>query len=317
MPQRESLAYTVGVAFVLCVVCSLSVSAAYVILKPYQDANKLLDRQRNIIDAAGLAKDELGINAGELTSKQVEELYKVVEERFVDLETGTYTTDVDPKEYDPREVVNNEVEGMVQEIPGDTPYPIGVDLRERITRVYLIKDFKDPDVVKQVVLPVYGNGLWSTLYGYLAVKRDIETVQGLTFYEHEETPGLGGEVDNVNWKAQWVGRKIFGDDGQPALGVNKGPAPEDDAYLVDGLSGATITSNGVTNLVRYWVSDEAYGPFLDNLERELSGGQAVVSTGDESGGAAPASAAGDASADVVEVPRSNPDPTPSEQGDEK
>lgn len=279
MQQRDSLQYTVGVALALCVVCSLSVSAAYVLLKPMQDENRKLDRQKNIVDAAGLAADELGIPASELTKEQVQELYQVVEERFVDLRTGDYTTAVDD-DYDPREAVNNSDKVLTEEVSDEVQNPLGNDIRERVVRVYLIKDFKDPSVVRQVVLPVYGKGLWSTLFGYLALKRDTETVQGLTFYEHAETPGLGGEVDNAKWKAQWVGRKVYNPEGVPSLGVAKGPAPGDNPYLVDGLSGATITSNGVTNLLRYWVSDEGYGHYLDKLKIELDGGEPVPTTGD-------------------------------------
>lgn len=301
MKQRDSLQYTIGVALALCVVCSLSVSAAYVFLKPRQDANKLLDRQRNIVDAAGLADDELGVSASELTRKQVEELYRVVEERFVDLRSGNYTTEVD-EDYDPREVVNNSEEQFIEALPEGIKNPLGTDLRERIVRVYLIKDFKDDSVVKQVVLPVYGKGLWSTLYGYLALKKDIETVQGLTFYEHGETPGLGGEVDNVNWKAQWVGREVFGDSGEPKLGVSKGPAPSDNPYLVDGLSGATITSNGVTDLLQYWVSDNAYGPYLQKLKTELAGGEPVPTTAGEDPGPAPADDESDGDQSDDEIP---------------
>ncbi|WP_153555555.1 Na(+)-translocating NADH-quinone reductase subunit C [Roseimaritima sediminicola] len=303
MKQRDSLAYTMGVAFALCVVCSLSVSAAYVFLKPRQEENKVLDRQRNIIDAAGLAADELGIPASDLSRDQVDELYRVVEERFVDLRSGTYTTEVG-KDYDPREVINNAEPDYIEQMPADIVNPLGSEIRERVVRVYLIKDFKDQNVVRQVVLPVYGKGLWSTLYGYLALKKDIETVQGLTFYEHGETPGLGGEVDNANWKAQWVGRRVFDDEGNPALGVNKGPAPDENPYVVDGLSGATITSNGVTNLLQYWVSDHAYGPYLERLRAELSGGEPVPTTG---GGAPPAS---DAAGENAEGEDATEDPIP-------
>jgi Na+-transporting NADH:ubiquinone oxidoreductase subunit C len=125
------------------------------------------------------------------------------------------------------------------------------------------------DKIQQVVLPVYGKGLWGTLYGYLALKSDLNTIQGLTFYQHKETPGLGGEVDNPLWKEQWEGRKLYDENGNPAAMVFKGPAPDDNPYAVDGLSGATITSRGVTNLLAYWASDEAYGPFLDKLAAEL------------------------------------------------
>ena len=273
MQQRDSLGFTIGVATALCIVCSLSVSSAYVILKPLQDENRKLDRQRNILDAAGLAAEELGIPASRLTRSQINDLYEVIEERFVDLRTGNYTTPPDGDRYDPREAVNNRVPDLIDPVP---PMTIGARFRERIVRVYLVKDFKDRDFVQQVVIPVYGQGLWSTLYGYMAIRRDLETVQGLTFYDHAETPGLGGEVDNPSWKQQWVGLDIFDDAGAPVLGVNKGPAPPGSSHLVDGLSGATITSNGVTNMVRYWMSDDAYGRYFEQLGRELSGGDPVA-----------------------------------------
>ena len=115
-------------------------------------------------------------------------------------------------------------------------------------------------------------GLWGTLYGYLALKSDLETIQGITFYQHKETPGLGGEVDNPRWKAQWDGVQLYDEDGEPAAMVFKGPAPSDNQFAVDGLSGATITSRGVTNLVRFWASEDGYGPFLKKLQSEIKEG---------------------------------------------
>jgi Na+-transporting NADH:ubiquinone oxidoreductase subunit C len=265
MPQRDSLGYTFGVAAVLCVFCSLAVSAAAVALRPAQEVNRLLDRQKNILDAAGLAMGEIGLPASQLTREQIDKLYARIEERLVDLETGQFTTELDIATYDPRDAAKQ----TAMSVPvGDSPYTIGKTRRERLARVFLVRNPKT-GAISQVVLPVYGAGLWSTLYGYLALKRDLSTVQGLTFYEHAETPGLGGEVDNPGWKAQWVGVQLFDESGQPAAGLAKGPAPANDPHLVDGLSGATITSNGVTNLIRYWVSEDGYGPFLRTLRSEI------------------------------------------------
>ncbi|MGV3483515.1 MAG: Na(+)-translocating NADH-quinone reductase subunit C [Planctomycetaceae bacterium] len=266
MPQRDSLGYTFGVAAVLCVVCSLAVSAAAVALRPAQEENKQLDRQRNILDAAGLALGESGYSASELSKEEVAKLYSRVEERLVNLETGEYATDLDVAKYDPREAAKKEDSSHAIE---DAKFDIGVDRREKVAKVYLIRDPKTKQI-SQVVLPVYGKGLWSTLYGYLAVRKDLETVQGLTFYEHAETPGLGGEVDNPGWKAQWVGLKLYDEEGNPAAAVAKGPAPADSKHLVDGLSGATITSRGVTNLIGYWTGPDGYGQYLEKLSSELS-----------------------------------------------
>ena len=79
--------------------------------------------------------------------------------------------------------------------------------------------------LEMVMVPIEGNGLWSTLYGFLALDADTRTVVGITFYEHKETPGLGGEVDNPRWKALWPGRKAFLDEGYaPKIEVIKGAA---------------------------------------------------------------------------------------------
>jgi Na+-transporting NADH:ubiquinone oxidoreductase subunit C len=129
--------------------------------------------------------------------------------------------------------------------------------------IYKLKD--DQGNLKLLVLPVEGKGLWSTMYGFVAVSPDIETIEGLTFYQHGETPGLGGEVDNPRWKNLWPGRRIFDDSGDVAIEVIKGSTgtPEENPYEVDGLSGATITSRGVTHMLHFWFGENGFGPYLD------------------------------------------------------
>jgi Na+-transporting NADH:ubiquinone oxidoreductase subunit C len=267
MQQRDSLGNTLLVAAILCVVCSLAVSTAAVSLRPRQEANEKLDQQINILDATGLAVGEYGMQAQELNRDEIGVLNEWISEKLVNLETGEYTDEVDIKTYKLKEVAQSAATSV--EIV-DPEFDPGEKQRPKIMKVFFVKR-PDSDEIQQVVLPVYGKGLWGTLWGYLAVKSDLETVQGITFYEHKETPGLGGEVDNPRWKRQWPGRKLFDDNGTPASLVFKGPAPQDNPYAVDGLSGATITSRGVTNLLRYWASDDGYGPFLSKLAVELGG----------------------------------------------
>ena len=276
MAQRDSLGYTVGVAAVLCIVCSLAVSGAAVALKDRQEANKVLDQRRNILDATGLAKGEFGRPASELSRAEVAELYKWISEELVNLDDGSVNTEIDIKKYDAIETASKK---ETQIAPDTSQYDIGEQYRETIGKVFFVKRPGDPKV-RQVVLPVYGKGLWSTLRGYLAVKSDLETIQGLTFYSHKETPGLGGEVDNLSWKAQWEGKKLFDDSGQPAAEVFKGTAPKDDPSAVDGLSGATITSRGVTTLLRYWTGDDGYGPYLSKLKARLADAEAAANSSD-------------------------------------
>ncbi|MEM6469870.1 MAG: Na(+)-translocating NADH-quinone reductase subunit C [Planctomycetota bacterium] len=261
MPQRDSIGQTLLVATILCVCCSLVVSVAAVGLRGFQEENKVLDRQKNILDAAGLSTGEFGMAASELTREQIDELYEWVSEALVDLETGEFVTDMDVAKYDAREAAAKTETSTAIEGP---EYDPGVNRREKIAKIYFVKR-PGEEQFEQVVLPVYGKGLWSTLYGYLALKADLTTIQGLTFYEHLETPGLGGEVDNPAWKAQWENKKLFDQEGVPSATVAKGSAPKGSDYAVDGLSGATITCRGVTNLLRYWASDDGYGPFLARL----------------------------------------------------
>ncbi len=118
------------------------------------------------------------------------------------------------------------------------------------------------------ILPIYGRGLWSTMYGFMALDRDLKTIRGFTFYEHGETPGLGGEVDNPRWKATWEGKRAFDDEWNLKIQVIKGRVDSSSSeaiYQVDGLSGSTITTRGVNNLVRFWLGEDGYGPFLKKL----------------------------------------------------
>ncbi len=142
-----------------------------------------------------------------------------------------------------------------------------VGTREKYAKIYIATNEQGKKIV---VLPVRGYGLWGTLYGFLAVEGDMNTVVGLGFYDHKETPGLGGEVDNPRWKSIWEGKKLFDDNGDVAISVVKGavdPQANNAEYKVDGLSGATLTTKGVHNLIQFWLGEEGYGPFIANMKK--------------------------------------------------
>lgn len=269
MPPKDSIANTFLVSIILCVVCSLLVSSAAVMLKPLQKKNKELDVQRNILAAAGLTADRDGeeIPADDMNADEIAQVFEArVTRELVDLESGDYVQNPDAT-FDPRKAAKD----ADSQIKVEGSFDIGQSYRESKTWVYLIKDGDD---VQQIIVPVYGMGLWSTLYGYVAVDKDLRTIKGLTYYEHAETPGLGGEVENPAWKRQWIGKKIYEDgvavtDVKPEdirVGVAKGSPTGDDAeYMVDGLSGATITSRGVDSMLKYWFSSEGFGPYFQKL----------------------------------------------------
>lgn len=255
--QRDSTLGTIVTAAILCVVCSVVVSASAVGLKTFQDANKERFQQRNILEAAGYSAEEI-------RQQGIDELFNNIETLLINLETGETTTKVDASTYDQKAAAKDPTLDLSMEIPADRQ-TFGFRQHERYGRVYLMRE---NDTLKKVILPIYGKGLWSTLYGFISLEGDLNTVAGITFYEHKETPGLGGEVDNPKWKATWPGKLVRGEDGDVQIEVIKGQvvsgSPEA-AYQIDGLSGATITSRGVSNAVRYWLN-YGYGPFLEGLK---------------------------------------------------
>lgn len=234
--QPNSVGGTFLVATVLCIACSLVVSSAAVGLSARQADNKELDRKKNVLLAAGLC--EPSASAGVVS----ETFASRIEEEVVELP-----------------VPEDAAEGaeLVPVVPADAL--MGVRERPRTLTAYKILA-EDADGVEGYIFPVEGKGLWSTLKGYLAVKSDGQTVEGITFYSHAETPGLGGEVDNQNWKNKWKGKKIYDAAGEVDLDVIKGVAGND--FQIDGLSGATITSNGVDGMVSYWFGEQGFGPWL-------------------------------------------------------
>ena len=142
-----------------------------------------------------------------------------------------------------------------------TKYKLGIPARSKIVPVYIARD--DQKNIVSYILPFYGQGLWSTLYGLLAVKADGNEIVGINFYEHGETPGLGGEISNPVWTAKWKGKQVYLND--KIVKVVKGPAPAGSKIEVDGISGATLTGVGVTNSLDYWLSENGYKPFLTKL----------------------------------------------------
>ncbi|QGJ70237.1 Na(+)-translocating NADH-quinone reductase subunit C [Planctomycetales bacterium 10988] len=261
--SRDSVFNTFLVAFILCIVCSVLVSTSAVGLRPLQEENKKLEKQKNILMAAGL------YDPADPPKESIDSIFKEkVTARLVDLKSGEY---VDPEEIDVESLEDFDQMAAADDpeqsivIP-DTDDIADIKRREKYSIVYLID--AEGDDFKEIVLPVYGKGLWSTMYGFLALKGDLDTVAGLSFYQHGETPGLGGEIDNPSWKKKWIGKKLYTDDGELAIAVTKQATGDSQ---VDALSGATITSRGVSNLLHYWLGENAYGPMLKRLDGGESG----------------------------------------------
>jgi len=255
--SRDSVKNTLLVAIGLSLVCSVMVASTAIMLKPVQLKNEELFRQKIILDVAGLMQP--GANIGEL--------FSTIEPRMVELASGNYVNTPDPRDFDAAVAAKDPQLGLAIPPELDTG---NIRRRAVFSPVYLVK--KDGEI-EQLILPVYGSGLWSTMYGYLALANDGTTVKGLRFYDHAETPGLGDKIDKPAWRQQWVGKIIHGPDGLPRIEVIRGLVPSSGTpeqlsnvkYQIDGLSGATLTGRGVSDLVRYWTGPHAFGPYLKNF----------------------------------------------------
>jgi len=251
--SNDSTSKTLIVAFSVSIVCAIFVSAATVMLKPVQEVNKALDLKRNILAAAGMLDE----------GRSVEDQFSQISTRVVDLRSGKFVDDVDPEKYNQRKAAKDPSASDKLTAEQDLAK---ISRREHYAVVYVVED--DAGDIDKLILPVRGYGLWSTLYGFVALESDANTVAGLGFYEHGETPGLGGEVDNPRWKAMWPGKEVYRD-GDVAVGLIKGsvdPSSADAPWQVDGLAGATLTSVGVTKLLHFWMGEDGFEPFLNNLK---------------------------------------------------
>lgn len=260
--KNESVGKTLLVAFLVCVVCGVVVATAAVSLRPVQNENKLIDKRMNILLAAGMYD----------ASQDVNEQFKSIERKFVDIDSGDYVEM--PESYDQRTAAKDPAQS--ERLSGDVDIA-GIKNQAKVAEVYLARG--DNGELSRIILPVHGYGLWSTLYGFLALEPDANTVAGLGFYEHGETPGLGGEVDNPKWKALWHGKKLYGDQGEVEIQVIKGTVESNTPnaeHKVDGLAGATLTSNGVSNLLRFWVGENGFGPYLKRMRQ--GGGDVAEAT---------------------------------------
>lgn len=245
----DSVPKTVFVAVALCFVASMIVSAVAVSLRPIQEINSFKDKQVNILQVAGIY--ERGID--------VSDAFAAFEPHVLELESGEFTDQFDATTFD--DIAAADDPDLSVLLVDD---PAGIGRKSKYVTIYLLRD--EAGAVDKVVLPIHGYGLWSTLYGFIALEHNGNDIFGLQFYNHAETPGLGAEVDNPRWKQQWRGKRLADDDGVIQITVAKTAPAAGEDHHVDALAGATLTSRGVDNLVRFWMGEAGYKPFLARLK---------------------------------------------------
>ena len=266
---KSNNAKTISVALTLCLVCSVLVSAVAVGLKPAQLENARLDRNKNILVAADMYDAESD------TQDDVAERFKDFDVEIIDLNKGDYVDDAtladagipDRNAYDASQATKNQA--LSDDLGNDDP--AGIGRKPKYAKVYVKKD--DAGQPEVVVLPIQGYGLWGTIYGFLTLESDMNTIKGISFYDHKETPGLGARIEEPEWRAKWTGIQSYDENGAVATGVTKAGNPKEN--WVDGISGATLTSRGVSNMIQFWLGEQGYKPYLDKLRKES--GQSVDS----------------------------------------
>lgn len=244
---NNSIGKTLLVAVSLCIFFSVIVSSAAVGLKPLQLKNRDLDMKKNILSSAGIKAT---------TEEEINDAFSQVQTLYVLLPSGE-VVDMKPSEAAEKKKMKIDIkkENDIAKI----------GTRPKYVPVYLIK--KDEKVDK-IVLPIISKGLWSTMYAFMALEGDANTIAGLEYYIQGETPGLGAEVTNPKWKSQWPGKKVY-ENGDVEIDITKPGMAKNENYEVDGLSGATITSDGVENSLKYWLGENGYKNFL----AKVSGGE--------------------------------------------
>jgi len=252
MAKKDHAAKPFYSVLILAFVCSLLVSGAAVGLRPLQEANRQLDRKINILRAAGVYDPNVS----------VEQLFKNIETRVIDLSSGQLLplAEINPQEFNQRQAARHFKTSKALINKQDIA---GLRRLENFSLVYLVKKHGK---VHQVILPIRGKGLWSTMFGYVSLSADMSTINGITFYDHGETPGLGGEIENSAWQAGWQNKQLFNTAGQVVLQVVKGKVKDNapgSLHQVDGISGATLTMDGINNLMQFWFGQHGFKPFID------------------------------------------------------
>jgi Na+-transporting NADH:ubiquinone oxidoreductase subunit C len=258
--NKDSPGRAILVVLLTAFVCSGLVSAAVTILRPIQLSNQMLDRSRNIMQLTGLLPVDRAIEDDDML-----ELYKSLDLRIIDIDAASYDEEINPDTFSERQALTEPDWSIA--IPSNYDRA-ALGSRSRFAPIYMVWN---EDQLERVILPVRGSGMWSMLYGYIALEPDLNTIAGMAFYEQNETPGLGSQITHAHWLEQWKGRKVYDYEGNPRFRVNEGTVEhgsEIAGFEVDALTGATVTGNSVTSLMHYWFGPHGYQPFLLTLREQ-------------------------------------------------
>jgi len=261
--DKNSVRNTLSVSFTVCLFCAFLTALAAVLLKSRQDTNTAYDRNITVLKAAGLLPERPD-------KANVAEIFKNIRPVMINLSDGKQISAKwdDAQKFDPESAGRSEDNGYALSADADVA---GIKRMTKLASVFEVFGTEPDNTLKKIILPFYGAGLWGIMRGYLAFEPDAETISQIVFYDHKETPGLGGEVDNPKWQSLWKGRKAYRGD-EIALRVIKSAGKETvSPYEVDGISGATITSRSVSEMIRFWLGTNGYFNYLRRMQHTAAG----------------------------------------------
>ena len=252
--HKDSVAGTLVFTLVLCLSCSFMITGTAEVLKDRKLAKQRDEVKRDVLLAANI---EFG---------QGSDFRDVFEARvtpvLVALATGEVTQPDDVLDFDERMAAINPDTSM-------KPSKDIAKIRSRANQVRVYKIHYVQGATSALVVPFYGKGLWSMIYGYVGLAPDLNTIENIVFYEHGETPGIGDFINDPEWLRQWHGKQLFDDKGKFALKVIKGGAKAGDLHGIDGVSGATMTGRGVQKSLEFWFGAEGYQTLFNTLAAEV------------------------------------------------
>jgi len=246
---NESRTKTIIVAFLLSGVCAGLVTTATVVLRPIQTQNRAAEEQLRLdqllSSIPGMSEIVADAGGSALTSV------------VVDLTEGRAV-----------EGLNSETLQAVLDDPGNWTQlapeqdTAGIGARPDIAQIFILRD---TDRISLLILPILGSGYNGPIRAMLALRGDMNTIAGLTITDQAETPGLGARIEEEDWQAQFAGKRLADEAGMLRFSVTRGSANTE--YEVDGITGATRTSNAITRMVQFWVGPDGYGPLIGAVRR--------------------------------------------------
>jgi len=258
--NNDSPYKAVFVMTLTALVCSVLVTFTAVKLQPIQKSYQNLERNRAIVKISGLTKD-----SKQLSDREIVSIFQKVEAKIIDMNTGDFDTKYNPATFETWSLDNNPQLSVI--IPTDED-KAKLSRRSQLITVYLVKD---SDSLNRLILPIYGQGMWSKIFGFIALEPDLNTIADVVFYKQAETSGIGDKILNPDWQSSWRTRKIFDDKGRLQIGVKGAQSAQkslSSVHEIDAITGATVTVDAVMNLLHYWFGPHGNQPFLDGFRKQ-------------------------------------------------